>query len=235
MIWQIDPLTVGATRTLTVTAVAPTISIGIPLITTANINMPTQDPNVNNNTQAWWTWPGNRSNLLNLTNKAVTTVDVVRGNIATYTVRIMNSGTLSAAVTITDPLPMGVSYQASSSTIDGVPIDLYQAASNQIEWAGPIGPAQTIELQFRVKAIAFGGDSHQHRRHRRRRGRCHRTLGAPGAAPWLVPAAHPQVSCGDFAASKDSDSMVNIVIAPDNYTRDRAALQGVFVLIDGVL
>jgi hypothetical protein len=29
--------------------------------------------------------------------------------------------------------------------------------------------------------------------------------------------------------------MVNVVIAPDIYARDRAALQGVFVLIDGVL
>jgi hypothetical protein len=53
---------------------------------------------------------------------------------------------------------VGVKYQPDSSTIDGVPIDLYHAASNQIEWAGAIEPAQTIELQFRVKAIAFGGE-----------------------------------------------------------------------------
>ncbi len=29
--------------------------------------------------------------------------------------------------------------------------------------------------------------------------------------------------------------MVNVVIAPDIYNRDRAALQGSFVLIDGVV
>ena len=29
--------------------------------------------------------------------------------------------------------------------------------------------------------------------------------------------------------------MVNVIIAPDIYTRDRIALQGVFVLIGGVL
>ncbi len=29
--------------------------------------------------------------------------------------------------------------------------------------------------------------------------------------------------------------MVNVAIAPDIYTRDRAALQGAFFLIDGVL
>jgi len=29
--------------------------------------------------------------------------------------------------------------------------------------------------------------------------------------------------------------MVNVVIAPDIYTRDRSALQGAFVLVNGVL
>ncbi len=36
-------------------------------------------------------------------------------------------------------------------------------------------------------------------------------------------------------AVEDPGGMVNVVIAPDIYTRDRAALQGAFVLIDGVL
>lgn len=38
-----------------------------------------------------------------------------------------------------------------------------------------------------------------------------------------------------FLAVEDPGGMVNVVIAPDVYTRDRAALQGAFVLIDGVL
>lgn len=38
-----------------------------------------------------------------------------------------------------------------------------------------------------------------------------------------------------FLAIEDSGGMVNVVIAPDIYTRDRAALQGAFVLIEGVL
>ena len=33
----------------------------------------------------------------------------------------------------------------------------------------------------------------------------------------------------------DPPGMVNVVIAPNVYTRDRAALQGAFVLIDGIL
>ena len=36
-------------------------------------------------------------------------------------------------------------------------------------------------------------------------------------------------------AVEDPGGMVDVVIAPDIYTRDRAALQGTFVLIKGVL
>ncbi len=47
---------------------------------------------------------------------------------------------------------------------------------------------------------------------------------------------HPPTAKGfAFLAVEDSSGMVNIVIAPDIYTRDRAALQGAFVLVDGVL
>jgi uncharacterized repeat protein (TIGR01451 family) len=157
--WPIDPLTVGATRTLTVTAVAPIGSIGTLLTSTASISIPTQDPDVNNNRQAWYTWLGDRPNLLNATNKAVTPIDLAGGRVATYTVQIMNSGTLSASAIISDPLPSGVRYQAGSSTIDGMPLELYDATSNQIEWAGSIAPAHSIELQFRVETVAFGGEA----------------------------------------------------------------------------
>jgi hypothetical protein len=47
---------------------------------------------------------------------------------------------------------------------------------------------------------------------------------------------HPPTAKGFvFLAVEDSGGMVNVVIALDIYTRDRAALQGAFVLIAGVL
>ncbi len=36
-----------------------------------------------------------------------------------------------------------------------------------------------------------------------------------------------------FLAVEDPAGMVNVVIAPDRYVHDRAALQGVFVMIEG--
>jgi error-prone DNA polymerase len=52
----------------------------------------------------------------------------------------------------------------------------------------------------------------------------------------IVARQHPPTAKGfEFLAIEDSGGMINVVIAPDVYARDRAALQGAFVLIDGVL
>jgi error-prone DNA polymerase len=52
----------------------------------------------------------------------------------------------------------------------------------------------------------------------------------------IVARQHPPTAKGfAFLAVEDPGGMVNVVIAPDIYARDRAALQGAFVLINGVL
>jgi error-prone DNA polymerase len=52
----------------------------------------------------------------------------------------------------------------------------------------------------------------------------------------IVARQHPPTAKGfAFLAVEDPGGMVNVVIAPDIYTRDQAALQGAFVLIEGVL
>ncbi len=52
----------------------------------------------------------------------------------------------------------------------------------------------------------------------------------------IVARQHPPTAKGvAFLAVEDPGGMVNVVIAPDIYTHDRGALQGTFVLIDGVL
>ena len=153
--WSIDPLMVDATRTLTITVIAPAAPMGAVLTNTASVHIATQDPNDENNTQVWMTRLGDVPNLMNGTQKTVSQVDVTSGNVATYTISILNSGTLTATATITDPLPADVSFVAGSSTLDDVSIDLYDVGSNQIRWTGPIGPDQTIEVQFKTQAVAF--------------------------------------------------------------------------------
>jgi error-prone DNA polymerase len=52
----------------------------------------------------------------------------------------------------------------------------------------------------------------------------------------IVARQHPPTAKGfAFLAVEDPGGMVNVVIAPDIYAHDRAALQGAFVLVDGVL
>jgi error-prone DNA polymerase len=52
----------------------------------------------------------------------------------------------------------------------------------------------------------------------------------------IVARQHPPTAKGfAFLALEDPGGMVNVVIAPDVYARDRDALQGAFVLINGVL
>jgi error-prone DNA polymerase len=47
---------------------------------------------------------------------------------------------------------------------------------------------------------------------------------------------HPPTANGfAFLAVEDPGGMVNVVIAPDVYARDRVAFQGAFVLIQGIL
>jgi large repetitive protein len=135
-----DSLTAASVLTSTVTVMA------IP-----------QDTIVANNTQPWFMRVGEAPNLMNGTRKTATPIDIAHGRVATYTVSVVNSGNITAAATITDPIPAGVTYQSGSSTLDGLPIELYNSALNQIEWTGLIEAAHAIEVQFNVNAIAVGG------------------------------------------------------------------------------
>jgi error-prone DNA polymerase len=52
----------------------------------------------------------------------------------------------------------------------------------------------------------------------------------------IVARQHPPTAKGfTFLAVEDSSGMVKVVIVPDIYAGDRAALQGAFVLIEGIL
>src|SRR5437763_1174758 len=70
------------------------------------------------------------------------------GEVVTYTISLSNTGTFTAAATITDPLPGGVTYLDGSSTVDGVPIELYDAAPNRLGWTGAVAAGRAVILRF---------------------------------------------------------------------------------------
>jgi uncharacterized repeat protein (TIGR01451 family) len=68
----------------------------------------------------------------------------------TYTIALVNTGTFTSTATITDPLPIGITYLAGSGTVDSVPIELYDSASNSLKWTGGVAAGDTVTVRFRA-------------------------------------------------------------------------------------
>jgi uncharacterized repeat protein (TIGR01451 family) len=68
----------------------------------------------------------------------------------TYTISLVNTGTFTSTATITDSLPGGITYLAGSSTVDGVPIELYDAATNSLKWTGAVAAGGTRIVRFKA-------------------------------------------------------------------------------------
>jgi uncharacterized repeat protein (TIGR01451 family) len=68
----------------------------------------------------------------------------------TYTISLINTGTFTATATITDPLPGSITYFSGSSTVDGVPIELYDSASKSIKWTGAVPAGHTVSVRFKA-------------------------------------------------------------------------------------
>jgi uncharacterized repeat protein (TIGR01451 family) len=137
--WYPDVLAAGTSRTVTITVAPTDVPSGTVLVNSVSISNITQDMDATNNSAQWFTRAGSVPDLLNGTQKSAEPIYVQQaGDVITYTITIANTGLVTASTTITDPLPSEVGYLAGSSTIDGTPIELYDAATNQIRWTGPI-------------------------------------------------------------------------------------------------
>ena len=86
---------------------------------------------------------------LSASTKSIDPPSALVSETVTYTISIVNTGTFTATTTITDPLPVGITYLNGSSTVDGVPIELYDSATNSLKWTGAVaaGDAVTAALQ----------------------------------------------------------------------------------------
>ncbi len=87
---------------------------------------------------------------LNASSKTIDPPTASAGDAVTYTISLVNTGTFTATTTITDPLPTGITYLSGSSTVDGVPIKLYDTASNSIKWTDAVKAAGTVTLRYKA-------------------------------------------------------------------------------------
>jgi uncharacterized repeat protein (TIGR01451 family) len=75
------------------------------------------------------------------------------GDVITYTIRLTNTGTLTASGTlIEDTLPSSVVYQAGSlSSSGGSGVASYSNVLKQVTWTGNLGPGQSVMVTFAAK------------------------------------------------------------------------------------
>jgi uncharacterized repeat protein (TIGR01451 family) len=75
------------------------------------------------------------------------------GDVITYTIRLTNTGTLTASGTlIEDTLPSSVVYQAGSlSSSGGSGVASYSNVLKRVTWTGNLGPGQSVMVTFAVK------------------------------------------------------------------------------------
>jgi uncharacterized repeat protein (TIGR01451 family) len=82
--------------------------------------------------------------------KTIDPMTASTGEMVTYTISLANTGTFTATATITDPLPVGITYLSGSSTVGGVPIELYDAATHSLKWTGAVAAGSTVAVRFKA-------------------------------------------------------------------------------------
>ena len=154
--WETEFLPVAKVWSLAVTVQASEAPLGSVFSNTVTIAGPPLDTNPSNNTAQWFARMNNVPNLLNFTTKTVDPTVAQVGEVVTYTIAIVNTGAISATAIITDPLPASTRYITGSSTIDGIPIELYDAGSNSLKWSGSIAANEGVTLSFQAAIVSSG-------------------------------------------------------------------------------
>jgi uncharacterized repeat protein (TIGR01451 family) len=79
---------------------------------------------------------------------------IARGTTLQYVIRVVNSGHASADVTVTDPLPAGVTYvNGSAQSSFGGPVG-FDAATRTLSWSGTVPARGIVEIRFAVVVIS---------------------------------------------------------------------------------
>jgi uncharacterized repeat protein (TIGR01451 family) len=91
--------------------------------------------------------------------KSASLAQAYLSNVITYTIRLTNTGTLTATGTLVeDPLPAGVTYQAGSlSSSGGSGAASYDALGNRVLWTGSLEPEQSLTVTFAAKVNIANG------------------------------------------------------------------------------
>jgi uncharacterized repeat protein (TIGR01451 family) len=72
------------------------------------------------------------------------------GDVATYTLRVRNSGTAPSTITtVSDPIPPGATYVSGSANVQGGGI--LTANSSGVNWSGTVATSSTVTITYQVQ------------------------------------------------------------------------------------
>jgi uncharacterized repeat protein (TIGR01451 family) len=86
---------------------------------------------------------------LGLSTKRVSRPTARAGDVLTYTITVVNAGTVSVTATVTDEIPSGVAYVSDSAIVTPESDDLDDSAG--IRWRGELDGGQSITITFAVQ------------------------------------------------------------------------------------
>jgi len=140
-------LTTGPLNTLLLSVEVPAgTAPQTPLTNTVNISAIPQDPNAANNVDEALT----TVNLFHLAKTAIPS-QLSLDDVVTYTITLANGDDVTVTASLTDPIPAGAVYLPGSSTVNGVSTELYNDASQSIEWQGAVPPNSTTTLRLQAQ------------------------------------------------------------------------------------
>jgi len=142
-----NPITVvsGGVSAVSMTfAVDPSVASGTAVTNTANVTAAETDPDPSNNTATNGTTVATIADLQTVKAGPAT---ATAGGQVTYTVTVTNNGPSNATdVTITDPVPVGLTFQAVGSTAG-------------CSFVPPPGPGANASVQCAAQSVASGGSA----------------------------------------------------------------------------
>jgi uncharacterized repeat protein (TIGR01451 family) len=137
--WPLDGMGVSVTEGGTVTVGGPTESPDFPTTPEA------YDPTYNREIDAFVVRLEPLSPDLSPSTKGVSPEDATVGEVVTYTVQLVNRGTVSTTVTVTDTLPGTLRIQGSPTTSSGgAPV----ATADTVTWSGTVTDGATVTLTY---------------------------------------------------------------------------------------
>jgi uncharacterized repeat protein (TIGR01451 family) len=86
---------------------------------------------------------------LGLSTKTVSRSVAKPGDILTYTIAVVNSGTIGATATVTDEMVIGTTYVSGSASV--TPASGYLDDARGIQWQGELGAGETVTVTFAVQ------------------------------------------------------------------------------------